>query len=403
MKIIFQFLLYFLFLHSIIFPQNRILETNKSSFKELKSNLIKSERSICKDTLREKLFYKNNMDEKTIINKKLLENGFLLIEVITQAWRESAWFNSSKSSYSYDDNNNLIEFLWQTWHDSVWANFWKDSYTYDQNDNQTEWLSQHWVGSLLSCTKYSSTYDENNNKIEYLIQHWEDSVWVSSLKVLYKYDENNNSIEELVQYKEGTIWVYDDKYSYTYDENNNLTEYLIQTWDGSAWVNDHAVSITYDENNNIIEWLLQFWDGSDWVKEEKNQRTYDENNNLTEYLRQIWEDSVWVNETKGSYKYRSVTKIEEDLSLINSYSLSNNYPNPFNPTTTIIYSIPKKNIVVIKVYDILGREIRILVNEEKPAGSYKLNWNAENLPSGVYFYRITTGNFFETKKMVLLR
>ncbi len=88
---------------------------------------------------------------------------------------------------------------------------------------------------------------------------------------------------------------------------------------------------------------------------------------------QTWDGYAWVNSGKGSYKYGSVTKVNEDINLINSYSLSNNYPNPFNPSTTINYSIPKQSYVILKIYDILGKEIANLVNEEKSAGTYKLN------------------------------
>jgi hypothetical protein len=85
------------------------------------------------------------------------------------------------------------------------------------------------------------------------------------------------------------------------------------------------------------------------------------------------------------------------------FNLDQNFPNPFNPATTIRYSIPKVSKVQIKVFDVLGKEIRILVNEEKPAGTYELTWNAANLPSGVYFYQIKAGEFTGTKKMILLK
>ncbi len=95
-------------------------------------------------------------------------------------------------------------------------------------------------------------------------------------------------------------------------------------------------------------------------------------------------------------------------SAIIGFILFQNHPNPFNPSTKIKYSISSnvkgetKN-VVLKVYDILGNEIETLVNEEKPPGTYEVTWNAANLPSGVYFYQLRTGNFLETKKMILLR
>ncbi len=88
--------------------------------------------------------------------------------------------------------------------------------------------------------------------------------------------------------------------------------------------------------------------------------------------------------------------------------LYQNYPNPFNPTTKIKYSIPFVETryipsVQIKVYDILGREVATLVNKEKQPGNYEVEFNASNLSSGVYFYKLTAGIFVETKKMILLR
>jgi len=85
------------------------------------------------------------------------------------------------------------------------------------------------------------------------------------------------------------------------------------------------------------------------------------------------------------------------------YLLKQNYPNPFNPSTTISFSIPKTSFVTIKVYDVLGREVTTLVNEEKSPGNYSVNFNASNLPSGVYLYRIQAGFYSVVKKMELLK
>ncbi len=87
-----------------------------------------------------------------------------------------------------------------------------------------------------------------------------------------------------------------------------------------------------------------------------------------------------------------------------------NYPNPFNPSTKIRYTVPSVTLsgvegsfVTLKVYDILGTEIATIVNEEKPAGSYEVNFNAAGLSSGIYFYTLQAGNYVETKKMILLK
>jgi hypothetical protein len=85
------------------------------------------------------------------------------------------------------------------------------------------------------------------------------------------------------------------------------------------------------------------------------------------------------------------------------FELYQNFPNPFNPSTTIKYDLPKESRVKIVVYDILGREVARLVDEMKKAGSYQVVWEANRLASGVYFYRLQAGNFCETKKLILMK
>jgi len=85
------------------------------------------------------------------------------------------------------------------------------------------------------------------------------------------------------------------------------------------------------------------------------------------------------------------------------YKLSQNYPNPFNPTTNIEYSIPSESFVELKVYDILGNEVASLVNEQQQAGVYRADFTADNLPSGMYFARITANEFTQVVKMILLK
>jgi len=90
-----------------------------------------------------------------------------------------------------------------------------------------------------------------------------------------------------------------------------------------------------------------------------------------------------------------------DENILNSYSLSQNYPNPFNPSTRIIYNVGEPGLVQMKVYNILGVEVDALVDEEKSAGSYSVDFNASKLSSGVYFYSISVNDFTQTRKMIL--
>ncbi|NNG26500.1 MAG: T9SS type A sorting domain-containing protein, partial [Ignavibacteriaceae bacterium] len=87
----------------------------------------------------------------------------------------------------------------------------------------------------------------------------------------------------------------------------------------------------------------------------------------------------------------------------NNYILKQNYPNPFNPTTIISFSISNSEFTQLKVYNVLGNEVQTLINENKQAGNHQIEFSAENLSNGIYFYRLISGNFSETKKMILLK
>lgn len=94
--------------------------------------------------------------------------------------------------------------------------------------------------------------------------------------------------------------------------------------------------------------------------------------------------------------------------MFQSFSLSQNYPNPFNPSTTIKYQIAKNCFVTLKIYDLLGREMRTLINESKKVGVYEISWDGKDkddhsMPSGAYIYKIKAGNFVQSKKMLFIK
>jgi hypothetical protein len=108
----------------------------------------------------------------------------------------------------------------------------------------------------------------------------------------------------------------------------------------------------------------------------------------------------------GVIKYvtnKLTTEVEQETVHTLNFQLLQNYPNPFNPTTTIKYSIPMDGFVKLSVFNALGEEVSALVNEVKPAGSYEVTFSAEQLASGIYYYRINAGEFSFTKKMILMK
>jgi len=117
------------------------------------------------------------------------------------------------------------------------------------------------------------------------------------------------------------------------------------------------------------------------------------------YINQYCSEYVTIKYIQGT----PVSVEEQEIKNPGGYLLYQNYPNPFNPTTTVEYSIPEASFVELKIYDILGREVVTLVKENKPSGKHSVRFNASNLPSGIYFYRIVSGNFTATKKLIILK
>ena len=180
-----------------------------------------------------------------------------------------------------------------------------------------------------------------------------------------------------------------------YDETLNLYDEIIMEYgDGyegvSARLDKFFVVINYGKNITGAANLLLEIESLDITDEELIIRK--------EFANYLLNGTGNLN--KGTASANNSTN---DNGLPKEFALFDNYPNPFNPTTTIEYAIPKASFVVLKIYDIIGEEVASLVNEQKPGGNYSVKFDASNLSSGIYFYRITSGNFMATKKLILLK
>ena len=129
---------------------------------------------------------------------------------------------------------------------------------------------------------------------------------------------------------------------------------------------------------------------------------YDDVKSLIDYCELILED---INNSLAKNPDNDVSSDPGDVENLipDKFLLSQNYPNPFNPTTLITYAIPQTGFVTLKIFDVLGNEVTTLVNEVKSEGVYSVTFNASTLPSGIYFYKIQSGNFIDVKKMNLIK
>jgi hypothetical protein len=140
--------------------------------------------------------------------------------------------------------------------------------------------------------------------------------------------------------------------------------------------------------------------GSNWgidFPTTSNEKLYAINFSSANYGWAVGEAGTVIN-TSG----RSITSISNN-NLTDKYSLSQNYPNPFNPVTIIKFRIKDSRFVTLKIYDITGKEVEILVNEKKSPGVYEVTFDGGKLSSGVYFYKLISGDFSETKRMIMIK
>ncbi len=115
------------------------------------------------------------------------------------------------------------------------------------------------------------------------------------------------------------------------------------------------------------------------------------------------EASMLANMAFAEGHYGVITEVEEPVSRSMDYKLSQNFPNPFNPSTTISFSIPERQRITLDIYNLLGEKVASVLNKEMDQGSYDIHFDASSLSSGIYFYTLRAGNFTSTKKMMLLK
>ena len=163
--------------------------------------------------------------------------------------------------------------------------------------------------------------------------------------------------------------------------------------DSLAAMNDDSVFVPTEGMRIAFEPTWHDRDAGTWQGNVAMSKLNNDNAYLT--------PSVWSHTYVGR-KDGDILSTEEDI-VASSFALERNYPNPFNPTTTIEYSLGLSGPTKLMIYDVLGRELVKLVDEYRPAGTHKVVWNASSMPSGVYFYRLESSNFVRTQKMILMK
>lgn len=175
-----------------------------------------------------------------------------------------------------------------------------------------------------------------------------------------------------------------------------FTNVVNLNWSTATETNNRGFEVERKQTGNELWEVLGFVEGAGTTTEQQNYFYSDRNISTGIYqyrLRQIDFD--------GSFEYSSIVEI--DVLTPSVYALEQNYPNPFNPITNINFSLAEPELVKLAVFDLLGQEVKSLINEFREAGPHSISFDASSFPSGTYFYKIETGNFSETKKMLLMK
>lgn len=176
--------------------------------------------------------------------------------------------------------------------------------------------------------------------------------------------------------------------------NNNIAQL---NWETATEVNNYGFEIQRSSETEVWD-KVGFVSGHGNSNSPKyysfNDQTVAKSGSYAYRLKQI--------DIDGQYEYSGTVNISLNVSEI-SYKLDQNYPNPFNPSTTINYTIPQQDYVDLTIYNVFGEEVARLVNEVKETGTHSIIFNAENLASGMYYYKIETDSYVETKKLLLLK
>ena len=351
------------------------------------------------------------------------DNNGNMLTTLNETWSNNAWVKTSIFTYTYDNQGNRLTYLDEYWVDNTWVKLWRHIYSYNNKGNMLNDLCQRWINNAwLNSKSYTYTYDINGNMLSSLFEDGSNN----EMKI-WTYDNSGNMLTYLLQRPQNGIWVNVERTTSTYDNQGNRLVRFGEVWNNDAWVSSYKSIYTYDCNGNMLSLLHLLWTDSTNFDCWKEEYAYDNNGNAIHGENYNLSNNVWTylkytsyivyNNKKDSVIYRghivnvqytTLTDVKENSNTINSFNLHQNYPNPFNPSTKIKFELASNSMVTLKIYDVLGREKEVLINGNLTSGEHEVTFDARNLSSGVYFYKIeasgTNGSQYSaTKKMILVK
>jgi hypothetical protein len=393
--------------------------TNKITYEYQDSNLTKmSKYYLFNDTL--VLIYRrsNYYDQ----NKRLIEERSEQFDYNLQSL-----VLTDKKTYEYYPNNLLKEIISYSI-DSTYNLSPSYKETYVWNLTQKEFVVTGFTfenNSWKNSFKATATFNNNFQITSYILEEWDDIInnWVKTEKYYAEYATIDKPSLEIFWIWENNNWIYSSKNEYEYFGSKYMLksekDYYYDTleskfklqYEFERFFNSFAkpslekyVEYYPDNTFNMGKAYLSY-DSEGYLISARSYRFY---NSLTDSM----PASYWINFENNnnifsadarhlSITYRDLVSVPTNKTY--QFELAQNYPNPFNPTTTIQFSIPETSFIELSVFDILGRKVAKLVEGKFEVGTHKVTFDATNLSSGIYFYKLKSEKFSAVKKMILMK
>ena len=355
--------------------------------------------------------------------------------MMSEEYSGAVWQKRTNFVYSYDGSGNLSTYRLQNWTGTVWEDAFRYTMTYS-GALPIEAITEHWNGSAWdNYSRSVNTYDGSSRLTTVKSYSWADPDWMETTKITNTYDGAGDMTVSLSQLALGFTYLNQVQTLYVYDGSHHPTSATTQNWNiaFSAWDNHRKFEYVYNGLGNRTLSRESSWISSAWLATDvdtikynglnqnsqsvywditnnlltRDDLSYDGSGNLIEVISSEFFGS-WLPTDRYVWVYTSVAVKVDDAPLPADFVLMQNHPNPFNPTTTIRYSLARPQLVQIEVFNILGQLVRTLEDSYQGVGTYETNWDGNDsggrgVASGVYFYRLRAGEFVQTRKMVLSR
>lgn len=349
-------------------------------------------------------------DSKSVIyiDINMTDSTFKFNKMESYSWAGTDWSMNGRTIYQYDANGFLVttttEFQLAP---GMFLAMMRTTFTNNAAGNPELELTENYnMGTTQweNNSKTELTYKAGNmNYLETETNYdWTDGAWVASYKSVYTRNAQLNPTEILYQDNFSGSFVNNGREVITYladGESQDSSYYYYWDQIGSNWRPSSLFVYTYNASGDEDVIYYKSWNLTTWENDSKISMTYDAMGKEIVELTEVWESGTYRNDYRELTTY-TVTSIKEDAAPV-LFTLKNNYPNPFNPSTTIEYEVKSAGMVTLTVYNVLGQIVAVLQNGFQQAGVYKVEFDASGLTSGVYLYELASGNTKITKKMIL--